>query len=1264
MSDRNGEGRKKQKNTEKVNALERIRKFRKTGEKCKYEFEEEPSVYSYVDDETYAKELKKQTDTSWIVDGVIEDEEEDISMEKKSNLIQNIPLPTNHLVAPLNNFFTRKPKPNNSNNFKNALEEIENDQLLDDILKSLNPNNENQKKLSENSSQRVEDSPIKNEPKKIQEAVLPASTPKFNRQLPWIGETIKKDFKIPSFDFSDLSNGFSDIEAQAISESFNLSTISNDQSLNKSLNSNIISIPVNKIDGNNIVKFYWLDISESKNFSNSVFLFGKIRSDRNFINCMLHVRNVPSQFYILTRSNFTSSDGKEGEQITFMHVYKEISSLLEKCGIMKFECRAVKLLYPFFGNESPDMLYDFLEILCQGGHKIPDNLSGTTFSHVFGLKKSLAEYFILSTKIKGPCWLEIKNPYSASNKISYCPLEIDVDSIDFLTIDSEQLGPPPLVATSLSILTNGITAAHQIIGISLVTVSGVSLESQSNIAPSSIVSTSFILCPPYNGCGVPSDFIEYTKERGVSVDITSSERSLLTLLFTKLSLADPDVLVGHDIFEYIFKIIIHAAAGQNVGIWSRLGRFKQTKIPKNSKIHDGMPIYCGRLVVELKSLSEELVKYSSYDMTELCKQVLDVNRTSNDWVNINHYFTKSPKLLGLIQSSMNDAFYCIKIMDRLNILPLFKQISSICGHPLGRALVLGRAERIEYLLLHGFTDSNCVCPDKWKKNNHNKLNAQMSGVNEEDLTKRKAAYGGGLVLEPRSGFYPDYILLLDYMSLYPSLIQEFNICFTTMKLAMVGNIITAIPIEGSEKGVLPKEIKKLVERRRQVKSILQSASPSSTEYIQLEIRQRALKLIANSIYGCLGYVNSRFYAKPLAALITSKGRELLNCTKDIVEGGMGFSVIYGDTDSIMVNTKTDDYVKIKEISQKIINAVNRNYHHLKIELDGVFRPMLLLKKKKYAAMSITMGQDGIPIKKKEVKGLDIIRHDWSMLAKESGSDILDLILSVTNHDNLIDKIQEYLMALNDKLNQNSIEIEKFIIKKNLTKRIEEYGDKKSQSHLLVAHRLISQGKKITIGDTIDYIVCLDGTTNSHIQRGYHLSEIQAKGYQIDLKYYKESQIFPVISRICQQIDGLDSSTLSRCLGFSFYKPIESNKHQSNPEDIELLEVSCDKCSNKWTFEWVTNQNNFTKSGLICKCKESVNFGRLVNQIEQIIYRHCRDYYRNVLICTDVTCETETSCLTLSSYVSNYKCICGKKNGIIRFRAAVHGTALQEGSGWV
>ena len=121
-----------------------------------------------------------------------------------------------------------------------------------------------------------------------------------------------------------------------------------------------------------------------------------------------------------------------------------------------------------------------------------------------------------------------------------------------------------------------------------------------------------------------------------------------------------------------------------------------------------------------------------------------------------------------------------------------------------------------------------------------------------------------------------------------------------------------------------------------------------------------------------------------------------------------------------------------------------------LELDGIFKCMLLLKKKKYAALTVTEAVDGQSlIFEQEKKGLDLVRRDWCVLSKDTGEYVVDQILSGENRETVVSNIHTHLEELAKQMRAGEIPIEKFVITKGLNKRPSDYPDAKSQAHLQV-----------------------------------------------------------------------------------------------------------------------------------------------------------------------------------------------------------------------
>lgn len=168
----------------------------------------------------------------------------------------------------------------------------------------------------------------------------------------------------------------------------------------------------------------------------------------------------------------------------------------------------------------------------------------------------------------------------------------------------------------------------------------------------------------------------------------------------------------------------------------------------------------------------------------------------------------------------------------------------------------GRAERNEYILLHEFHKLKYVCPDKTFGKKTPKIEPEADDADGEGRTKtsksKRDKYKGGLVFEPRRGLWDKFILVMDFNSLYPSIIQEYNIDFTTVERVPeeVWHLISCAftfliysqeeedkipepPSAEVPQGVLPRLIATLVQRRRQVKQLMKDRSINHAKLLQV-----------------------------------------------------------------------------------------------------------------------------------------------------------------------------------------------------------------------------------------------------------------------------------------------------------------------------------------------------------------------------------------------------------------------------------------------
>ncbi|PNW83953.1 hypothetical protein CHLRE_04g214350v5 [Chlamydomonas reinhardtii] len=816
------------------------------------------------------------------------------------------------------------------------------------------------------------------------------------------------------------------------------------------------------------------------------------------------------------------------------------------------------------------------------------------------------------------------------NQTTWCKVEVAVEggkrlltADKGLAPDAAGRAPPPLTVASLCLKTSIHPTSHQheIVAASVVHLSGVSpdapLAAKDWSNPQRL--RSFSIVRRLDGQAWPAGMeaaaaAENATPRGRAnsgagnangplVALQGSERSLLTCLLARLQSLDADVLVGHNVAAFDLTTLLSRMQHHKVPLWSRIGRVKKTEFPRltgGGHTFGGgagagvMATVAGRLMCDTYLSARELVKSVDFTLGTLAQSLLGQQRSdplagSNAGNNsgLGACFGSAEGVLRLLRHGESDAWLALGIMFHLSVLPLTKQLSALSGQLWSRTLAGQRAGRIEMLLLHEFHSRKFIVPDKQSYKDKQRRAAaeaeddfEAGGGDDEEgeggkgkKAKSKAApsgngpkYAGGLVLEPKKGLYDKIVIILDFNSLYPSIIQEYNICFTTVQRPDDGALPPLPDPASAANGLapLPAVLQALVNRRRQVKSAMANERNPVTRQ-QLQVRQQAIKLTANSMYGCLGFGASRFYAQPLAELITAQGRSILSSTVDLVQGAIGAEVIYGDTDSIMVATRSDSVEEARALGARIKREVNKRYKLLEIELDGVFKSILLLKKKKYAAVKLEPDGQGRLAEVMEQKGLDIVRRDWCPLSKDVGNFALAAVLSGRGREEVVGEIHAHLRQVAERVRAGQIPMGKFIITKQLTKRPEDYPDAKNQPHVQVAMRRRAAGKRdgVLPGETVPYIICVErdpaaaaaaavaaadgsGATATAIaaaaataaacsgglaDRARHPEELRDQSQlAVDVEYYLAQQIHPVVSRLVSPIEGTDAAHIADCLG--------------------------------------------------------------------------------------------------------------------------------------
>ena len=1128
----------------------------------------------------------------------------------------------------------------------------------------------------------------------------------------------------------------------------------NNYSYNPSINKTKYKLP---LEADNSIKIFWYDaIEESFNNKPNVIFFGKIYEpqSKSYLSISIIIKDIYRTVFVLPKPEYEDNIQK---------VYEEFDELRRKRFnyIKEYKCKNVKKKYCFELPIDSEKEHTVLKIKYKAEYgAIPPNLNQKTFDYIFGKKSSLLENILLKLKIKGPCWLKIKN--FTNNDLNFLRTwsnyEISLDdfkNIEVISKNKSDIPIPPMKIISISTQSIRNKNGNELYCICCAFKDGYHVEDvkgsnkvddfqpliftrkidkKMNIFKNTNSNDTNDLT--VNLDNIP-DLNNNTKLRQLlnvkNLYMVNDEKSLLITFITKISSYDPDIIVGHNLNSKHLDLILSRISYYKSPNWTKLSHFKRSMIPNHLRGANNSE-YCrncfsGRLLCDtFENTKDLLFKETNYDLRTICEKHLNLKKlpeieTTNILINLNSI----NDIKHIIQVTMDEAYYTLIVMDKFQLLPLTLQLTSIAGCLWTKSLQCSRAARCEMLLLHKFYEHNYLFPDKYHRTELNEDENNNDEDDDEDNEgnegiknnsrnqKRKPQYLGGLVLEPHPGLYDDIILVMDFNSLYPSIIQEYNISFETVirkatqsfkeettnwnnankknnkkkgknekkteKNEQVENNDNNDNDDKSQEGktddekselneegeeeeikvvqindkirykspaaILPSILEYLVGERKAVKK-MQKVEKDKFKNSLLDIKQKSLKISANSLYGYLGYKNSRFYSKEIAALITKTGRKILRNAAKIVTK-LGYTIIYGDTDSVMVNTLTQDIKEAVEIGKKLNQAISKQYKLLIMDIDGVFKSMLLLKKKKYACLKYIPPYTDPNKIERELKGVDLVRRDWCPLSKNTGLKILDVILSGKSKDEIINAIYDELKKVSEAIDNNKIELKDYAITKQLAKNIDDYNDLKALPHVQVAKRLREQGKgNFQMHSFIPYIICLykEEDNNDIYQhkvrtisdRAYHPKEIESDPeLKIDYVWYKENQILPVVKRLVQHIGEITVSQLCESLGIdnksNEYEQEQNNEFgdTNNPQDnkkfrLRNLQVrngvsfKCPYCKHLRHIKKLVNRDQLIREIIKCdKCGKFLEKEDDFNMIANIIKYTAKTlmflYYRKKSTCS-------------------------------------------------
>lgn len=598
----------------------------------------------------------------------------------------------------------------------------------------------------------------------------------------------------------------------------------------------------------------------------------------------------------------------------------------------------------------------------------------------------------------------------------------------------------------------------------------------------------YMLGPP-NGDATRVDF---------DLEYCDTHVQLLEALNAWMTRHDPDAIIGWNVVQFDLRVL-HQHARQ-LAVPLRLGRNgEEMQWRESSTAQHYFASAAGRLIIDgIEGLRSAFWSFSSFSLENVAQTLLgegkDIDNPYQRMASINRMFAEDKPALA--RYNLKDCELVTRIFAKTELLTFLLERATVTGLAADRSG--GSVAAFGHLYIPLMHRQGFVAP------------------NLGDIPPQ--ASPGGFVMDSRPGLY-ESVLVLDYKSLYPSIIRTFLID----PVGLIEGLHHAddehsVPgFRGArfsrERHCLPAIIESVWQGREAAKR--EGNAPLS----------QALKIIMNSFYGVLGSSGCRFFDTRLASSITLRGHEIMRRTRELIEA-QGYGVIYGDTDSTFVWLKrAHSEADAAVIGQRLVAQVNAWWREhlqaeyglasaLELQYETHYQRFLMPtirgaeegSKKRYAGL--VAQADGST--RMVYKGLESVRSDWSPLAREFQQALYERIFLR----------QEYRQFVRDYVQRTQAgEFDALLIyRKRVRRPLEQY--QRNVPPPVRAARIADQynalhGRPLQYqrGGWISYVITVGGP-----------EPLEARGCAIDYEHYVSKQLQPVADAILPFV-GDDFATL-------------------------------------------------------------------------------------------------------------------------------------------